>query len=123
MMRRRRTQTQADRSRLILVWKPASLHVRRSGPVRRSLVLKAGVELHVAGFVDLLGGEEGGFLFGAVRAEKAGELGLIRSSATIWAESANSSSSFCASGSCGHWALSVVRSIVNGDHCESSQRR
>ena len=55
---------------------PGSLDV--GGDRRRrvdDLVLEAGVELHVPGLVDLLGGEEGRLLLGAVGADQAGELG------------------------------------------------
>jgi hypothetical protein len=39
------------------------------------LVLVAGVELHVAGLIHLLGGQEGDLLLGAPGCDQAGELG------------------------------------------------
>ena len=45
------------------------------GRVGDHLVLEARVELHVARLVDLLGGEEGRLLLGAIGADQAGELG------------------------------------------------
>ena len=87
------------------------------------LVLEARVELHVACLVDLLGGQEGGLLLAAVGADEAGELGrdaLLGDHQRGQQEedqlSERSPVIACQS------RRSCARSIVNGDHWDSSQR-